>query len=159
MLDLASPPVLQLERTDTSDAVEEVLALVGPQLSHRKITFQKVYDPAAPAVMADRNRLKTALLNVVMNASEAMTTGGALEIGVRKEDRWVLIEVRDNGVGIDPSIRDQLFSPFVTTKREGVGLGLLNTKNILEQHGGTIELLPAPERGTRALMRLPIALD
>ena len=156
MLDLASPPVLQLAQASATDIVDEVLNLLGPQLRHRKIALKKAYDPSVPAIIVDRNRLKLAFINLIINASEAMTNGGLLELSVQKEDSWVAIEIQDDGAGIDPSIRDRLFSPFVTTKREGVGLGLVNTRNIVEQHRGTIELWPRDGRGTRAVIRLPL---
>jgi signal transduction histidine kinase len=154
MLDLASTQELQLEREHVADVVDEVLDLTAAQLRHRKIIVKKAYDAAAPAVMLDRNRLKIAFLNLIMNASEAMTNGGTLEISVGKKDDSLVIEIQDDGVGIAPSVRDRLFDPFVTTKREGVGLGLVNTKNIIERHGGTIDLLPRDGSGARAVIRL-----
>ena len=158
MLDLASPQVLHLESEDIREVVNDVLDHTGPQLRHRKITVRKTFDPVIPRVRLDRNRFKRALLNLVVNAAEAITDGGILEVSaarVAAGDR-VRIVIADNGSGIDPSIQDRLFDPFVTTKNEGVGLGLVNTRNTVEAHHGTVTLLPREGGGTQAVIELPI---
>jgi signal transduction histidine kinase len=157
MLDLASPRELNLKREDIRDVLDEVLVLTGPQLSHRKITVTKRFEDEIPMVSLDRDRFKLSLLNLIMNASEAMTNGGHLELAVtgNSSKTSVIVEIGDDGAGIDASIEDKLFDPFVTTKREGVGLGLVNTKNIIEAHHGTVQLLRRESGGTRAVIELP----
>ncbi len=157
MLNLASPQEPQLRNEDVLDVLNEVLDQTGPQLRHRKIAVRKHFEPTIPKVPLDRDRFKLALLNLIVNASEAMTNGGVLELSACNSETTnsVRIEIADDGEGIDPSVRDRLFDPFVTTKREGVGLGLVNTKNIVEQHHGTIRLSPRDGRGTRAIIELP----
>jgi signal transduction histidine kinase len=157
MLDLASPRELHLKREDIRDVLDEVLELTGPQLNHRKITVTKRFDNEFVMVSLDRDRFKLALLNLIMNASEAMTNGGQLVLTSTRNssNNSVLVEIADDGTGIDPSIEDKLFDPFVTTKREGVGLGLVNTKNIIEAHHGTVKLMRRESGGTRAVIELP----
>ena len=87
----------------------------------------------------DVGRFRQALLNLLGNAADAMPTGGTLTVSRRTvgEDSSVVLDICDDGVGIDPSIRERLFDPFVSTKRDGVGLGLVNAKAVVESHGGT----------------------
>jgi signal transduction histidine kinase len=87
-----------------------------------------------------------------------MTDGGTLSlVAARSDDRSaVLLDVCDDGTGIDPAVADRLFDPFMSTKRDGIGLGLVNTKAIVESHGGSIELSPRPGGGTRARITLPV---
>jgi signal transduction histidine kinase len=156
MLDLASPAQLHLKRETLTEILDEVLDITGAQLGHRKVIVNRKYS-SIPAMMLDRNRLKIAFLNLIMNASDAMINGGTLDISVGKTSKSVVVEIQDDGTGIDASVKGRLFNPFVTTKPEGVGLGLVNTKNILELHHGTIDLLPRNGRGARAVIELPIA--
>jgi len=108
-----------------------------------------------PLVMIDTERFSQALTNVIINASDAMTTGGALEISVRAENGSVIVDVDDEGTGIDPALADRVFDPFVSSKPEGVGLGLVNARAVVEGHGGRIRLAPRQPRGTRARIVLP----
>ena len=68
----------------------------------------------------------------------------------------VVLDVCDDGTGIDPAVADRLFDPFVSTKRDGIGLGLVNTKTVVESHGGRVQLSPRPGGGTRARITLPV---
>lgn len=96
-------------------------------------------------------------MNVVGNAADAMPTGGTLRLVTHALDggATVVLEVCDDGTGIDPEIRHRVFDPFVSTKRDGVGLGLVNAKAVVESHGGTIDLTPIEPKGTRARITLP----
>jgi signal transduction histidine kinase len=100
------------------------------------------------------------LINVLGNAADAMTTGGMLRITTRHAagGSTVLLDVCDDGIGIDPAIRDRVFDPFVSTKRDGVGLGLVNAKAVIESHGGTIELFAVEPKGTCARMTMPVKM-
>ena len=99
------------------------------------------------------------LLNLILNAADAMPNGGTLQVttGCGSDDSTVTIELCDDGVGLAPDTGDKIFDPFYTTKREGVGLGLVNTKSIVERHGGTIRLTARNGKGTRAVITLPSA--
>lgn len=157
-LELARPGELMLEPAQVNDVIGEALEQAAPQLRHRKIEIRTSLDPSLPRLPLDVDRFKLALLNVVVNAAEAMIHGGTLEVAtaVAPAGAAIQIEVSDDGVGLDPTVRDKLFDPFVSTKREGVGLGLVNTKHIVEGHGGTITLEPREGTGTRARIVLPL---
>jgi len=93
-----------------------------------------------PAVQIDPDRFRQVLVNIFGNAADAMTTGGVLRVSSRPgaDGSTVVLDVCDDGVGIDPAIRDRVFDPFVSTKRDGVGLGLVNAKAVVASHDGTI---------------------
>lgn len=157
LLDLARPEELRLEAGQVNEVLEEALEVTGAQLQHGKITVVKKIEPHLPPVKLDADRLKQALLNVILNAAEAMPRGGTLVATTRINQGGlaVTIEICDDGVGMDPKTQHKLFDPFFTTKREGVGLGLVNTKSIVERHGGTIHLVPRNGKGTRVSITLP----
>ncbi len=120
-------------------------------------------------VEGNKNQLEQVLLNLVLNASEAMPDGGRIVVATSVSDeaagigedagigtRSALISVSDEGIGIDESIRSQIFDPFFTTKSEGTGLGLATVHGIVRQHGGHIDVRNRPEGGTRIEILLPV---
>ncbi len=157
LLDLASPGELHLEPGDINEVLGEALQLTEAKLKHFKIAVQGRFDAAVLPVLLDADRLKQALLNLILNAADAMPNGGTLRVttGSGSDDSTVTIEICDDGVGLAPNAGDKIFDPFYTTKREGVGLGLVNTKSIVERHGGTIRLTARNGKGTRAVITLP----
>lgn len=158
LLDLASPVKLQCEKANINDVVEDVLDSIGEHLTHTGIEVEWAPDPQVPRIMLDSGRLKQVLWNLISNAAEAMPDGGVIvaKTGFEKDPGLVTVEIADVGEGIDEEDIEQVFDPFFTTKREGVGLGLVNARSLVEAHGGTLELLPREDRGTRAMIRLPL---
>jgi two-component system NtrC family sensor kinase len=128
---------------------------MAAQFRHRKIAVEARLAPDLRVMHLDQRRVRQALLNVLANASEAMPTGGQLTVTSRLDGETVVIEVCDDGVGVDPAVLDRVFDPFVSTKREGVGLGLVNAKAVIEGHGGRISLSPRTPRGACATIVLP----
>jgi len=131
--------------------VEEAsaLALVGVKDRGIKVRFQ--FDPSVDLVLADRVQIQQVLLNLIRNAMDAMeeSTVRDLVISVEPESRThVRVSVADNGSGISPDISEQLFQPFVTTKRHGMGVGLSISRTIVEAHSGHIWVEPNPGGGT-----------
>jgi signal transduction histidine kinase len=156
LLELARPGALKLRAESLNDVVRDALDGVAPQLTYRKIRVATDLDADLPPVLLDADRFTQALLNVIVNAADAMINGGTLEVRTRRQDRsTVVLDVCDDGVGLDPSLVDRVFDPFVSTKRDGVGLGLVNTKAVVESHGGRVTLEPRATGGTRATISLP----
>src|SRR5581483_3296613 len=126
LLELARPSELHRQPVRLNDIVREVLTQLGPQLKHRQIAVETRLEPSEPVLELDATRLKHGLLNVINNAADAMTAGGTLRIESAGDlaRAAIRIDVCDDGEGIDPSVADRVFDPFVSTKREGVGLGL-----------------------------------
>ncbi len=102
----------------------------------------------------DREQLKLALLNVLINGAQAMQGRGVIDVTATRNGNAIELRVEDHGPGIPPDIRERLFEPFFTTKHRGTGLGLATTRRIFEAHGGTIELRCPSSGGTTAVIRL-----
>jgi signal transduction histidine kinase len=157
LLELARPGELKLQPARINDVIDDVLRQLTPQLRHRKIAAHTRFNPL-PEIDVDVDRLHQAFINLIVNGADAMPGGGTLSIetSTDRDGERVTIDICDEGGGIDPSVRSRLFDPFVSTKRDGVGLGLVNTKSIVERHGGSVELLPRDGGGTRARVTLPL---
>ncbi|MFK7987682.1 MAG: sensor histidine kinase [Sandaracinaceae bacterium] len=156
----AEPPAeVAEERCDLVEVVEDAVRLVGPQKDLRQITLERRFvDPCPPAVGA-ASRLAQVVLNLLLNAADAMDSEGTIRLEVSADDTHVELAVSDTGPGIDPAIADHLFDPFVTTKPagEGTGLGLAVCHTLVEQLGGSLDAENAEEGGARFTVRLPRA--
>jgi signal transduction histidine kinase len=157
LMDLANPGDLALRPGDLNAVLREALGQLAAQLAHRKIRVELVLADPLPSVAIDALRFRQALINVIVNGSEAMHTGGELRVSTGADGGEAWIRICDDGVGIDPALVERVFDPFVSTKPEGVGLGLVNVKSVVEGHGGGIRLEPRQPRGTCAFIWLPVA--
>ena len=113
--------------------------------------------PELPLVAVDAEQVRSALLNLVRNAVEAMPNGGTLTVMCWVEEGWVVVGVTDTGSGISAEICARLFEPLVTTKPLGLGLGLVTARTLIEGQGGTLRCTSQPGEGARFEVRLPIA--
>lgn len=157
-LRFARTDVLDLAPTDLNQLVEQVARFVQPELEAQKISLRNFADLDLPPVRVDGPRLRQALLNLIINARQAMEgRGGAISLITRREPGWVLIEVLDDGPGMSAEVLAHCFDIYYSTKRSGSGLGLPTARRMLEAHGGRLEIESAPGRGTRARLRLPLA--
>lgn len=158
LLELARPGTLHPRPTRLSDLVHDLLAQLGPQFRHRKIEVDTAVAETLPLLQLDADRFRQALLNIVLNAADAMHAGGTLSLTARGSSDGSMIEldVCDDGIGIDAAILPHVFDPFVSTKRDGVGLGLVNAKAVVESHGGRIVIAAREPRGTRVTIALPV---
>ena len=158
LLELAKPGELKGRPSQLNDVVRDVLRQLAPQLTYRKIAVESRLADGLPEITLDAERFKQALLNIVNNAADAMPVGGTLTVATRLVDheKTVELDVCDDGKGVNPAILAHVFDPFVSTKPDGVGLGLVNAKAVVENHGGRIELAARAPKGTRATIRLPV---
>jgi len=146
---------------NVNDVVLEVLALVHGELMNYHVAAKPDLDQFLPQVRADRVQLQQVVLNLVMNAVEAMGSvqDRARQLNVasrRHEPNGVLITVQDTGPGIDPDGKDRIFNAFFSTKSSGMGMGLFICRSIVEAHGGRLWATPAQPRGTIFHLVLPI---
>ncbi len=155
MRDFYRPTRGELAPTDINRLVEETLALAGLNLRHEGIDM--IFAPAQdlPLVMCNADQLRQVLLNLVLNAIEAMPDGGTLTVRTEPGSTVALIMVQDTGVGIPDDIRAHLFEPFFTSKSNGTGLGLSISAHIVTQHGGQIEVDSQVGEGTTFRVVLP----
>ena len=132
------------------ESVNEVVKLIASEAALRKIAVQVKIAPDIKRIVGDRVQLQQCLLNLIINAFDAVRDAKSQEREVAitvapEKTRWVRISVSDNGSGVSPSVANRLFEPFVTTKREGMGLGLRLTRSIVEHHGGMIWAAQNPD--------------
>jgi len=159
ILIFARPLEPEMKKADISNFLENSLNMAEKEIAEKKIEVLKNFDHGIPAVNFDSAMLKQALLNVYLNAIDAMDEGGRLSIStkpLRKNNQSsVVIEIEDNGCGIDPEDIPHLFNPFFTKKKYGTGLGLTQVKKIIDLHQGTIEIVSAKGKGTKVVIALP----
>ncbi|MDW8242329.1 MAG: ATP-binding protein [Thermogemmata sp.] len=139
--------------------VTRLVDFLSPTARDKKIDINWYVAPDLPPVLLDRDLFEQCLLNLLLNAEQAMPEGGTLTLLARRDDPWVCLEVIDTGIGIPPDILPRLFQPFFSTKPNGHGLGLAITRRIVHAHGGTIDVHSTPGHGTRFTIRLPIPRD
>jgi signal transduction histidine kinase len=156
LIELARPGELRRVPADINAVIRAAVRQLDSRLTHRKIQTAMILPDRLPLVQLDTERFSQVLTNVFVNAIDAMPAGGTLTVSTRSGGADLTIEVDDDGVGVDPGMVTRVFDPFVSTKPEGVGLGLVNAKAVVEGHGGRIELTPRQPRGTRAKIILPV---
>ncbi len=150
LLNFARPREILLEPTSINHNLRHVVELVEYQLRAHGVEVKMDFDSSPAVVEADHFQMEQLFLNLVLNALDAMRSGGTLYLRTRVRGGKVMAEVRDTGHGIPAEIRDQVFDPFFTTREvgEGTGLGLAVSGSIVAAHGGKIELESTVGRGT-----------
>jgi signal transduction histidine kinase len=154
-LRFAAKPKLKLERVNLNRIIEDLLDFIAPQAARANVRVARSLSPAAPPVQADPERIRQCLLNLLLNALQAMPDGGDLEVTTEPAPGVCRVRVRDTGVGIPPEHLEQIFNLYFSTKPAGTGLGLPMAKKIIEEHRGTISVESAPGRGTIFTIDLP----
>ncbi len=180
-LEYGRPLKLQAQAADIRQLLDEVLEVAAHKAAVEQVRVEREYAADLPLVWLDIPHIKTCFLNLVLNAFQAMPGGGVLRVAaqqvhestgqkvdsrrpvdglttgpIHSPSEWVEIRFQDTGSGIAPENLGQVFEPYFTTKEVGIGLGLALTKQIVEGHGGRIELSSAPGEGTLARLRLPL---
>jgi signal transduction histidine kinase len=156
-LDFARPQPLVRRVADLRDLVARPLDLIRARARQQAVRVE-VDVPADPLpVDLDAGQFGTVLVNLLLNALDAMPRGGALTLAARQEERSVVLTIRDTGPGIAPELLPRLFTPFVSGKATGTGLGLSLSRRIIEEHEGTIEAANLPDGGASFTIRLPLA--
>lgn len=166
LLDYARVQKIAPEPVSIFAVLDRVVGLLRGEMDRAHIELERVDDPSLPSVRADRDRLQQILINIMINGIQAQPEGGKLcvsahhlakarEFGPRGA---VEIVVRDWGPGISDEDARRAFEPFFTTKApgQGTGMGLAVARRLVEEHGGTIAIGPAPEAGTRVTVRIPV---
>jgi two-component system sensor histidine kinase HydH len=154
LLNFSRPMTLEPESTMLPDLIEHVVSLVSADAKNHGVDVHVNCEPALPPMLLDPNQVTQALLNLMLNAVNAMETGGTVEIraSVSHESEGLEIQVEDNGPGIDPDVQEKIFEPFYTTRERGTGLGLAMVRKIAENHDGGVEVEsppPGKASGTR----------
>ncbi len=148
---------LKLEFADLNRLLQEVVDFVEPEAKKKGVQIRTQFAASLPEIQLDRNALRQAILNLLVNAREAMPKGGELILRTKKQGDFVELELTDTGEGMSEEVLTRCFDVYFSTKRGGTGLGLPTTKRIVEDHGGEIEVQSELGRGTRFVLRLPIS--
>lgn len=135
--------------------LEDLVKLVSPQAGLSGVSIKLEIEKDLPRITADREKLKQALLNIVLNAFEAMRDGGTLTLGAFRDGSAVRIICRDTGCGIPEDVRAGMFDLFYTTKKDGTGIGLPLSQNIIQAHGGSLSC-SSSDKGTEFIIVLPL---
>lgn len=146
---------LDLVEADLNAEVEEFIAFFQPQADETGIEISRHLGVDLPKVSLDKALMRQVLLNLALNAQQAMPEGGMLELQTSLRDDRVVLEIIDNGCGMNDATRAKMFQAFYSLKPGGSGLGLPTVRKIVEAHGGTISCESEPGRGTRFSIALP----
>lgn len=158
MLDFARPVKLNLEPTWITNVMENCLEIMDARIKEKGIIIKKQYFEGLPEIPLDHEKIEQALLNVLLNAVEALSSGGHIEVAIKQlrgDGSPIQIEINDDGPGIHIEDLPYVFDPFFSNKKKGTGLGLSNVKKIIEAHGGTAIVVPRKPHGTRVTLIIP----
>ena len=154
-LDFARPQTPDIRECDLRDIIEKNIDFLRPEFDKKGITIKAQPDGRPLTLMADHGQLYRAFLNIFINASQSMETGGTIDVQVHEDNQHLRVEVRDTGCGISQENLKRIFNPFFTTKDKGTGLGLSIVRKIIEGHKGTIAIESQEGKGTRVEISLP----
>jgi signal transduction histidine kinase len=151
-----SPP--QQDRLNINETIMEVIALIHIEVQRNRISLQPTLSNDVPLIRGDRIQLQQVILNLMLNAVEAMSEVKLRELSVtsaKDESNGVLVTIRDSGVGLEATALDRLFDAFYTTKPHGMGIGLAVSRTIIQAHGGLLWATPNVPHGAIFQFRLP----
>lgn len=157
LLEYARPSEPAREATQVNRVVERAATLIGPAADRGGVGVRTELDPAVTTVPADEELIRQALVNLLMNAVQASSAGGEVVVSTRRVDgKAVEVSVADGGRGITPQDLENVFKPFYTTRHSGTGLGLSITREIVERHGGTLDVESEVGKGSTFRITLPL---
>ncbi len=170
MLEFVRPVRLQVEKTDLADVLQQSVTMAESKVPRGEVAVRTHLDSQLPMIEGDHHQLSQVFTNLVANAFEALDGKGRITIsavigaidadpaiaGLNAPSPAVIVEVADDGPGIPAELTDRIFNPFFTTKVTGTGLGLAIVRKIVDAHDGRIDVVSAPETGTRFRVTLPV---
>src|SRR5215475_2673191 len=157
LVDFTRPRDLHLDDIDFRKVLEDVATLATPDAEQHGVRVQLSLPEEPLAVKVDTDFMKQAILNIVINGVQAMTGGGELTISARRDEGMVLTEIHDTGGGIPKEVQEKIFELYFTTKKDGSGIGLAQTYQILQWHYGTVDFETVEGQGTTFRLRIPLA--
>jgi two-component system sensor histidine kinase HydH len=156
-LDFARPPQPERRQLDLAPVVERTLSLIGGRADKQQVALRFRQPSSTVLVEADQDQIQQLLLNLALNALDAMPRGGSLEFVLHAPlEGQVELQVLDTGPGIAPQLLPKIFEPFVSSKETGLGLGLAVSRRIAEDHGGRLAAANRPEGGACLMLTLSV---
>ncbi len=156
MLDFSRPLDLNRAEVDIRPMIEECLAIVEENAKTQKVGLKAISADDLPRVLVDPMRIRQALINLLTNAVQSCSEGDSVTIHSFFKGKNLFLDVIDSGCGISPEMREAIFAPFFTTRKNGTGLGLPIVKKIVDSHGGSVEIIDNPSKGLTFRMIIPI---
>lgn len=150
-------PELQLELTDLNELMGDVVDFYSPQAYNSSITIRKGFSERALRCKVDTGMLKQVILNMMINAQQAMPQGGELMVRTERQEEWAVIQINDTGCGISAEALPRIFDPYYSRRTRGTGLGLATAKKIVAAHRGRIDVASEPDKGSSFSIRLPLS--
>jgi signal transduction histidine kinase len=157
LVDFTRPRDLHLEEVDLRRLLEDVALLAAPEAEQHGVRIERTLSADTLPIKADVDLMKQAILNVVLNGVQSMPAGGVLTVAAWRDEGVVTTEVHDRGSGIPREAQDRVFELYFTTKKEGTGIGLAQTYQILQWHYGSVEFESEEGQGTTFRFRIPLA--
>ena len=154
-LDFANPSESTKVRFKINPVIQNIFDFLSLEFKQAEIEVRLNLSEDSPALFGSPDQIRQALLNLLLNALQAMPHGGTITITTLREGSYLKIFIQDTGNGIDPSARDKIFDPYFTTKEKGSGLGLTIVRRVIRDHGGEIKLTSNPQQGTQFELILP----
>jgi signal transduction histidine kinase len=155
LVDFTRPRDLHLEDMDLRRLLDDVALLAAPDAEQHGVTLERHMPEEELPVKVDVDLMKQAFLNVVINGVQAMPNGGVLSITAHRDEDIIVAEVQDQGAGIPKELHDKVFELYFTTKKEGSGIGLAQTYQILQWHYGLVDFQSAETTGTIFRFQIP----
>ena len=157
LLQSSRPTEFSLSPGSLYEVLDETLASAVDRLQLKRIKVEKYYEEGDVEIPMNASMLKIALLNLIINAIEAMQEGvGVLKITARRTDKDVQVLIADNGSGISEDKMNKVFEPYFTGKKSGMGIGLASTLNIVQSHRGRVDVQSEEDRGTTFMLSFPL---
>ena len=156
LLNYARTPQPEFAETDLNQLLDQIISFAANHTDMHGVKISKHFADDLPTLSIDGDQIRQVAINLILNAGAAMTDGGQLKVETAREDEDAVITFADTGSGIDEADLERIFEPFYTTKERGTGLGLAITRQIIEQHHGSIQMASRLNHGTTVTIRLPL---
>lgn len=154
-LSYARPSKPALVSCDLNQLIQESISIIKPEADKKQIALRTHFNSKLPQIQADPSQLKQAFLNLLLNSLQALDSSGEISVSSEVNNGWITVEIQDTGPGISPENLAKVFTPFFTTKKEGVGLGLGIVERIVQNHKGKISVESQIGKGTFFTIQLP----
>jgi two-component system, NtrC family, sensor histidine kinase HydH len=154
MLEYARPLKLCLSPADVNGIIQESMAIVQAMAGEKRVSIESQLSSNISSVYLDPMRMKQVFINLLTNAIQASPPGESISIRSGNQDGRIFIDIADHGPGIPAEQKENIFTPFFTTKKEGIGLGLIMVKNIVSAHGGEVQFFDNPLPATGVTFRI-----
>jgi signal transduction histidine kinase len=155
-INFAKPRSPNLVPCRIEEVIDKNITYLTLQIEENGYVIKQNYQNSLPEIQADAAMLYQSFLNILINAMQAMPNGGTIEIAIRANDKMVTIKFEDEGQGISDDVIGKIWDPFFTTKEMGTGLGLGVVKNLIESHGGSIQIFNRSQGGTCVTVELAV---